>query len=142
MVKMEYQDRMIVLDTDILIDFLKGRELAVNIIRGFLESRVRLATTVINIFELSWGAYRVGRLRDVEELCDILEILNLTLREALKAGEEIAYLYSIGQPIDIRDLLIGVIARENGYTILTGNTKHLNKIRGLKVIPYYRGSGL
>jgi len=83
---MEYQDRMIVLDTDILIDFLKGRELAVNIIRGFLESRVHLATTVINIFELSWGAYRVGRLRDVEELCDILEILNLTLREALKAG--------------------------------------------------------
>jgi len=46
---------MIVLDTDILIDFLKGRELAVDIIRGFLESRVRLATTVINIFELSWG---------------------------------------------------------------------------------------
>jgi tRNA(fMet)-specific endonuclease VapC len=138
---MGYQDRMIVLDTDILIDFLKGRELAVDIIRGFLESRVRLATTVINIFELSWGAYRVGRLRDAEELCDILEILNLTLREALKAGEEIAYLYSIGQPIDIRDLLIGVIARENGYSILTGNTKHLNKIRGLKVIPYHRGSG-
>jgi tRNA(fMet)-specific endonuclease VapC len=137
---MGYQDRMIVLDTDILIDFLKGRELAVDIIRGFLESRVRLATTVINIFELSWGAYRVGRLRDVEELCDILEILNLTLREALKAGEEIAYLYSIGQPIDIRDLLIGVIARENGYSILTGNTKHLNKIRGLKVISYHRGS--
>jgi len=137
---MGYQDRMIVLDTDILIDFLKGRELAVDIIRGFLESRVRLATTVINIFELSWGAYRVGRLRDVEELCDILEILNLTLREALKAGEEIAYLYSIGQPIDIRDLLIGVIARENGYSILTGNTKHLNKIRGLKVIPYHRDS--
>lgn len=75
-------------------------------------------------------------MRDVEELCDILEILNPTLREALKAGEEIAYLYSIGQPIDIRDLLIGVIARENGYSILTGNTKHLNKIRELKVIPY------
>ena len=55
MVKMGYQDRMIVLDTDILIDFLKGRELAVDIIRGFLESRVRLATTVINIFEPSWG---------------------------------------------------------------------------------------
>jgi predicted nucleic acid-binding protein len=50
---MGYQDRMIVLDSDILIDFLKGRELALNIIRGFLESRVRLATTVINIFELS-----------------------------------------------------------------------------------------
>jgi hypothetical protein len=28
-------------------------------------------------------------LRDVEELCDILEILNPRLREALKAGEEI-----------------------------------------------------
>ncbi|MBE9390825.1 type II toxin-antitoxin system VapC family toxin [Fervidicoccus fontis] len=136
MVKMEYQDRMIVLNTDILIDFLKSRELAVNIIRGLIESKVRLATTAINIFELSWGAYRVDRTRDVEELCEILEILNFTSREASKAGEEIAYLYSIGQPIDVRDLLIGIIARENGYSILTGNTGHLNKIRGLKVIPY------
>jgi len=46
LVKMGYQNRIIVLDTDILIDFLKGRELAVNIIRGFLESRARLATTL------------------------------------------------------------------------------------------------
>ncbi len=137
---MEYQDRMIVLDTDILIDFLRGKQSAVKIVRNLLDSKAHLATTVINIFELSWGAYRVGKLREVEELCDILEILSLTSREALKAGEEIGYLHSIGQPIDIRDLLIGVIARENGYTVLTGNTKHLNKIRGLRVLSYHRAS--
>ncbi|MGC9097087.1 MAG: type II toxin-antitoxin system VapC family toxin [Infirmifilum sp.] len=139
---MEHQDRMIVLDTDLLIDFLKGRRVAVNTIRDLIESKARLATTVINVFELAWGAYRVGRLRDVEELSEILETLNLTSKEALKAGEEAAYLYSIGQPIDIRDLLIGIIARENGYSILTGNTRHLSKIRGLRVIPYHGDSSL
>jgi len=134
---MEYQDRMIVLDTDVLIDFLRGKESAVRVVRNLLESKAHLATTVINVFELSWGACRLGKLREVEELCDVLEILSLTSREVLKAGEEIGYLHSIGQPIDIRDLLIGIIARENGYAILTGNTRHLSKIRGLRVLPYH-----
>ncbi|MCE4599506.1 MAG: type II toxin-antitoxin system VapC family toxin [Desulfurococcales archaeon] len=67
-----------------------------------------------------------------------MTILNLTVKEAMKAGEEIAYLSSIGQIIEIRDLLIGVIARENGYGVFTGNTKHFKRIRGLEVIPYKR----
>ncbi|MEM1731223.1 MAG: hypothetical protein QXU96_09215 [Ignisphaera sp.] len=38
--------------------------------------------------------------------------------------------------IDIRGLLVGVIAWENGYAVLTGNIKHLSKIRGLKIANY------
>ncbi|MCD6357191.1 MAG: type II toxin-antitoxin system VapC family toxin [Thermoproteales archaeon] len=103
------------------------------------RKRCSLATTAVNIFELSWGAHKLGggRIRDVERLASRLLVLGLTVREALKAGEE-AYLESLGLAIDVRDLLIGVIARENGYAIATGNVEHFTRIRGLRVIRYER----
>ncbi len=136
---MGYEGGKVVVDTDVLIDYLRGRRPAVDELVRMMDQGVVLATTVVNIFELSWGAYRLGRTREVEDLVEALTILDLTVREAVKAGEEIAYLSSIGQTIEIRDLLIGVMARENGYAVYTGNTKHFGMIRGLRVIPYRRG---
>lgn len=62
----------------------------------------------------------------------------LTFKEAIKAGEEMAYLASLGLIVDVRDLLIGIIARENNYAVATGNIKDFNRIRGLEVIVYKR----
>lgn len=131
-------NRRVVLDTDVLVDFLRGKESAIQLVRKLKEERYDIATTSINIFELSWGAYKLGknRVRNVEELTDRLIILNLTAKEAIRAGEEIAYLESIGLAIDVRDLLIGVIARENGYAVITGSIRHFNRIRGLEVLQY------
>lgn len=104
------------------------------------RKRCSLATTAVNIFELSWGAHKLGggRIRDVERLASRLLVLGLTVREALKAGEEAAYLESLGLAMDVRDLLIGIIARENGYAVATGNVKHFTGIRGLQVTRYER----
>ncbi len=136
---MEYEASKVAVDTDVLVDFLRGRKPAVEKLSRLLDSKVALATTVVNLFELSWGAYRIGKAREVEDLAEALIVLNLTPREAIKAGEEMAYLLSIGQAIEIRDLLVGVIVRENGYALLTGNIKHFKRIRGLNVIPYKPG---
>lgn len=133
---MDYSTNRVVTDTDVLIDFLRGKSSAVEKLKELVESGASLATTVVNVFELSWGAYRIGRTRDVENLIEALLILSLTSKEALKTGEEAAYLASIGQTIDVRDLLIGIIARENGFTVLTGNIKHFSKIRGLRILSY------
>ena len=38
----------------------------------------------------------------------------------------------------MRDVLIGVVTRENGASIATGNAKHFKRIRGLTVIEYKR----
>lgn len=133
---MEYPASRVVVDTDVLVDFMRGKNQAVAKIRELVEAGTTLATTAVNVFELSYGAYRIGRIRDIENLAEALSVLNLTSKEALKAGEEAAYLTSIGQIIDVRDLLIGVIARENGYAVLTGNVKHFARIRGLKILPY------
>ena len=39
-----------------------------------------------------------------------------------------------GETIEIRDLLIGCIAREEGLSLLTRNVKHFRKIPGLTVL--------
>jgi tRNA(fMet)-specific endonuclease VapC len=138
---MEVSTGRVVLDTDVLIDFLRGLKGCINFVRGLKDGGMELATTSINIFELAWGAYKIDRAKvgEISNLSRVLRVLSLSEREALRAGEEIGYLESIGIPIDLRDILIGVIARENGASIATGNVKHFKRIRGLTVIEYKRG---
>jgi len=135
---MEASTGKVVLDTDLLIDFLRGLKSSISFVKELRDGGMELTTTSINIFELAWGAYKIDRAKvgDVSNLSRVLRVLSLSEREALKAGEEIGYLESIGVPIDLRDLLIGVIARENGASIATGNVKHFKRIRGLTVIEY------
>lgn len=131
----------VVLDTDVLIDYLRGLRSAVAFVENLGREGAALATTAVNLFELAWGAYKLGggRLRDVQKLAGALAVLSLSEREALRAGEEMGYLESLGAPVDLRDVLIGVIARENGASVATGNVRHFRRIRGLTVIEYRRG---
>ncbi len=127
----------VALDTDVLIDFLRGVEEAVSLVRN-LRERTFICTTVINAFELYWGAYKLRRVDVIDKLLGRIGLLELGPNEARVAGEEIAYLESIGQPLDVRDVLIGTIAKVNGCALATGNIRHFKRIRGLGVIEYVR----
>ncbi|MDT7886962.1 MAG: type II toxin-antitoxin system VapC family toxin [Thermoproteota archaeon] len=121
------------LDTDILIDFLRGKERAVKYVESMRKS-TRLATTVINAFELYYGAYKYKK--DTEKLNEFLksmEILPFTIIEAKKAAEIEANLESQGEVVGLKDVLISSIVISNNCTIVTGNVKHFNKIQGVKV---------
>ncbi|MEM0374445.1 MAG: type II toxin-antitoxin system VapC family toxin [Sulfolobaceae archaeon] len=121
------------LDSDILIDFLRGKERAVNYVESIRKSS-RLATTVINAFELYYGAYKYNR--DFEKLNEFLqsmEILPFTLVEAKKAAEIEANLERRGEVVGLKDVLISSIVISNNCIIVTGNVKHFNKIQGVKV---------
>jgi len=88
----------VVLDTDVLIDYLRVLRSAVAFVEKLGGEGAALATTAVNLFELAWGAYKLGggRLRDVQKLAGALAVLSLSEREALKAGEEMGYLESLG----------------------------------------------
>jgi tRNA(fMet)-specific endonuclease VapC len=89
--------------TDILIDFLRGKERAVKYVES-MRKRIRLVTTVINVFELYYGAYKYKR--DTEKLNEFLksmEILPFTIIEAKKAAEIEANLESRGEVIGLKD---------------------------------------
>ncbi len=124
----------IVIDTDVLIDLLRDKEQAVGKIRG-LEKKEELATTDINAFELYFGAYNSrDKTRNISSTKGLLKTLTLlhTREESMEtAGRIFAERRAKGKMIEIRDLLIGAIALQNGYKLLTSNKDHFEGIEGL-----------
>ncbi|ACP54382.1 type II toxin-antitoxin system VapC family toxin [Saccharolobus islandicus] len=121
------------LDSDILIDFLRGKEKAVRYIE-IIKNNFRIVTTVVNAFELYYAAYKYNRdIEKIDEFMQSIEILPFTLTEAKKAAEIEAKLESEGEMIGLKDVLISSIAISNSCNIVTGNVKHFSKILGVKV---------
>jgi len=123
----------IVLDTDVLVSDLRGKT---SVLRG-LEGKDP-ATTVVNAFELFHGAYKSkessANLSATRGLLGSLRLVGLSVKAAERAGEALAQAQKSGQTIEIRDLLVGCIAREEGLSLLTYNVKHFRKIPGLTVV--------
>lgn len=125
----------ICLDSDVLIDFLRGDTETVKMIR-WLEEDHELATTSINIFELYYGAYKTGKEKNVKAVDDLsksLEVYRLTDRSARISGRIVVELETRGEPIDFRDALIAGIVIENDVSLLTKNVKHFQRVRELKL---------
>lgn len=128
----------ICIDTDILIDHLRGKREIVSYIEKLEEAGSMLSTTSINAFELYYGAYKTRKreknVAAVRNLLSRLILLNFNYEASVKAGEILAYIESRGRIIDYRDLFIGVTALVNGFTLLTRNVKHFKYIPGLKLL--------
>lgn len=127
-----------VIDTDILIDLLRNAKETVTFISKIEENETPLSTTVINAFELYYGAHkskqRKQNLRATRKLLNRLILLPVEPTSAETAGHIYAELEAKGQPIGLRDSLIGAITLSKGFRIATKNVKHLQKITGLTVI--------
>jgi tRNA(fMet)-specific endonuclease VapC len=68
-----------------------------------------------------------------ESIISKLRVLAFGYKEALKAGEVLFTLRSIGQPIGIEDVMIGSIALSNDLVVVTANIKHFSRIHDLSV---------
>ena len=129
---------MFLLDTNILSEIIKKNPNK-NFIRklGSVPSPA-LFTAVICVMELRHGAMKRGNPTDFwtmieQHILSKVRILDFSYNEALKAGELIHQLNSLGQPIGIEDIMIGSIALCNDLTIVSGNIKHFHQIPGLRV---------
>ena len=128
----------IIIDTDVLIDFLRNKKDAVAFITQLEEKKTILSTTAVNAFELYYGAHKSKQsaqtLQATKKLLDRLVLFPLTPRSAQRAGFIYAELESEGQPIGLRDTFIAAIALTRKCSVATRNTEHFNKIKGLTVI--------
>ncbi|MCZ7397233.1 MAG: type II toxin-antitoxin system VapC family toxin [Candidatus Methanoperedens sp.] len=124
----------IVIDTDVLIDLLRDKGYAVSKIRS-LEKNDELATTDINAFELYFGAYnsrdKASNIASTKGLLKTLTLMHTKDESMETAGRIFAQRRAKGKMIEIRDLLIGSIALQNGYKLLTNNRGHFEGIEGL-----------
>ena len=129
---------MYLLDTNMLSEIIR-RNPNKNFIKklGTIPSAA-IFTATICVMELRYGVMKRGNPRDFWEMIEQhilskVRILNFSYNEAIKAGELIHQLYSIGQPIGLEDIMIGSIALCNDLTIVSANTKHFKKISNLRV---------
>ena len=118
---------MIVADTDVLIDALRGRGAAE---RVHLElSTGRLATTSITVFELLSGARSPDERARIEVLLAAMVYVPLdadAAREAAIIRRELA-----STPIGTADTLIAGICRSRRAMLMTRNRAHFSRVRDL-----------
>lgn len=123
------------IDTDILIDHLRGSPEATQTIERLEEAGQTLSTTAVNAYELSYGAWKTrepeANLEAVETLLNRLNVYPLSREAAQEAGRVMANLERKGIPVEIRDIFIGATAKTNGATLYTRNTRHFENIPGL-----------
>ena len=121
---------MIVADSDVLIDGLRGRDPVAGRVALELETG-SLATTVVSAFELLSGARTPRELDKVQTLLAALTILPLDERAARTAGRLRREFESSGRGIGTADYLIAGICLERSAILLTGNQDHFGRIDGL-----------
>lgn len=127
-----------VIDTDILIDFLRNKKEAVALIAQLEEQKTLLCTTTINAFELYHGAYKSNfasqNLQATKNLLERLVVFPLNYRSAQKAGEIYSQLESEGHPVGVKDTLIAAIALTRKSAVATRNIEHFKKIKNLNLV--------
>lgn len=127
----------VVIDTDLLIDFLRNKSEARTLVAE-MEKEFQIATTVVNVYELFFGAHKSSHkeksLRSTRVLLRRLQILPLTPRAAQTAGNIMAVLEAEGQQIGLGDVLIAAIAITKGFAVATSNSDHFGRIDGLNLI--------
>jgi tRNA(fMet)-specific endonuclease VapC len=120
---------MIVADTDVLIDFLRGAGAAERVALE-LENGA-LWTTAVTRFELMAGA-RTDRQRVlIDDLLGGIPTLALDEGAADEAAAIRRDLEARGESIGMADSLIAGIVRANHKVLLTQNRKHFERVAGL-----------
>ena len=81
---------------------------------------------------LSNGA--ITKMKAFIALCDVIGVNDLTVTEINTASSIYATLKQQGKLIDDADILIASQCMVNGYTLVTNNTKHFERIEGLRFV--------
>jgi len=130
----------VILDTDVIIDYLK-RSPDSDAKQLFLAVKTRKLTiymTPITVFELYRGARLSPKpersLEEVKILQSYIDVLPFTKETAEIASEICVSLEKRGEPLEIRDLFIGASARMYGIPLTTRNIIHFERIPDVEVI--------
>jgi len=122
---------LVVVDTDLLIDFLRGKGPGVGVVRALLvEQRLRL--TAVTGFELRMGTDFLARRDDILRLFRSRTV-PLDLASALRGGEVAAGLRVSGQVIGFADSLQAGICLRHDLPFATRNRRHFDRIPGLRL---------
>lgn len=123
------------IDTDTIIYSLKGHE---KVLRNFEAHRnIPKSISVVTYGELIYGARKSKNseksLGVAHRVAELFPILNVTPAVMETFGEVKATQEKVGQTIDDMDLLIAATALTHNLIVVTNNSKHFQRIKGLEI---------
>lgn len=124
---------MVVIDTNIAIDFLRGDTATI----GWIRKQTGIFITSISAAELYTGIYHYVKMEkqmhDLREFLTLVSVLHTNDDACELFGRIKARLKSRGKPIGDFDTMIASIAISHGLPLATKNLKHFKEIEGLKI---------
>ena len=124
---------MLVFDTNFLISFLKGDQIAKRKLESYDEP---ITTTAINAFELLYGYHLVKDSKAVENaigLLNSISTLAFDLEASSIAGRVAADLAKKGKMLEHMDILTAAVTLKYNATLVTRNIRHFSRIQKLRV---------
>lgn len=123
---------MILLDTNILIEILKGDQATIDMVEGF-SSPIFLSS--ISAMELYYGAMNKKEAKKIERFISLFKTVHLSQEISIKATNLIQT-YAKSHTLDIPDSLIASTAIIHSYKLVTYNVKDFRYIEGLNLHSY------
>ena len=120
----------IVLDTNILIEVLKGNE---NIIKKLEKSDLMLCISSITVMELYFGALNKQELFRLKKFIHLFEVIEIN-ENISEISSELIFLYAKSHNLAIPDSLIASTAINANIPLYTLNIKDFRYIDGLNLI--------
>lgn len=127
----------ILLDSDVIIDFLKGRESGITVMEVFLKEK--LFISIVTWMEIVYGTKRSSAPRKREdEFEHFLSALSIKILPVDKPVADIfielkSNLEKEEKPLPDFDLLIAATALAHNLSLATRNVKHFSRIKKLKL---------
>jgi len=122
-------------DTDIIIDHLRGRREGSRIFARVLIETVRPVISAITYFELCCGISSSEEAGILKDCLAPFEILPFDVKEAEQAARIYRDLKKSGNLVGIKDILIAGTVLANNLQLATRNRKDFTRIPGLKLWP-------
>jgi tRNA(fMet)-specific endonuclease VapC len=125
-----------ILDTDILSEFLRGNPKVIDKVDEHLKEYGFISLSIITYYEILNGLfYKDARkqLKRFEDFVGLNRVIPLTLHMAKTAAIIQADLRKKGIEIGHTDTLIAGIALTSELQLVTNNTDHFNRIKGLGI---------
>lgn len=127
---------MTIIDTNVMIPFLKGELEAVNKVNEVAKND-QVIITVITAYELLKGARLSSKpqenLEDVKKAISSMQVLDFSAAACEEASSIFYEMKKSGKMISELDILIAAIAKTNDEAILTRD-QHFKSIKGINLI--------
>ena len=125
-----------ILDTDILSEFLRGNPKVIANVDEYLKEYGFISLSIITYYEILNGLlYKDARKQLIrfENFVELNKVITLTLPMAKTAALIQANLRKDGTEIGHTDTLIAGIAVTSKLQLVTNNTDHFKRIKGLEI---------